>query len=313
MKKYMHKAILVIGLTLGALQANAQQDPQFTHYMYNTLSVNPGYAGSRGMLNVTGLHRQQWIGLDGAPMTQTLFIHSPLRNKNMGLGFSVVNDKIGPLNQTFIYGDYSYTVKLTQLLKLAFGVKAGVNMFQPKIADLHTISPNDPSFVNSTAENIIKPNIGAGIYLHHERWYIGASSPRMVENNFNLGNGGTNDTTTVKELRHYFFIAGLIFPIGNDIKIKPTTKVKMVKNAPIAIDATAEVILRDKFSVGAGMRLKDSFYGMFGYQFTDQFRAGLSYDYTTTRLQNVNNGTVELMISYDFIFNKEKLKSPRYF
>lgn len=309
----MHKAILVLGLTLGALQANAQQDPQFTHYMYNTLSVNPGYAGSRGMLNVTGLHRQQWIGLDGAPMTQTLFIHSPLRNKNMGLGFSVVNDKIGPLNQTFIYGDYSYTVKLTQLLKLAFGVKAGINMFQPKIAGLHTISPNDPSFVNSTAENIIKPNIGTGIYLHHERWYIGASSPRMVENNFNLGGGGNNDTTTVKELRHYFFIAGLIFPVGKDIKIKPTTKVKMVKNAPIAIDATAEVILRDKFSVGAGMRLKDSFYGMFGYQFTDQFRAGLSYDYTTTRLQNVNNGTVELMISYDFIFNKEKLKSPRYF
>jgi len=172
----MKKLIIIGMLTLFVtLKVTAQQDPHFTHYMYNTLSVNPAYAGSKGVMNISALHRQQWIGLDGAPTTQTLFIHSPLKNKKMGLGFSVVNDRIGPLNQTFFYADYSYTVKLAEKLKLSFGVKAGFNWFQPKIAGLHTIQGGDPSFVGSTTESVIKPNVGAGIYLHHDYWYLGVS------------------------------------------------------------------------------------------------------------------------------------------
>ncbi|TND03510.1 MAG: hypothetical protein FD123_3931 [Bacteroidetes bacterium] len=313
MKKYISIAIFIVGGLLLTPGLYAQQDPQFTHYMYNTLSVNPAYAGSRGLLNISALHRQQWIGLDGAPMTQTVFVHSPLRNRKMALGFSAVNDRIGPLNQTFLYGDYSYTVKLTELLRLSFGVKAGVHWFQPKISTLSTIAANDPSFVNSTVENTIKPNVGGGIYLHHENWYFGASSPRMIESNFNLGNSSSGDTTQIRELRHYFFIAGGIFPVSPAIKLKPTAKLKMVQNAPFSIDATVEALLDNRFSIGAGMRLNDCFYGMVGYQFSDQFKAGLSYDFSTTKIQKVSNGTVEIMLSYDFLFNNNKLKSPRYF
>jgi type IX secretion system PorP/SprF family membrane protein len=308
----MKKLILFFAITLSAFTLNAQQDPQFSHYMYNTISVNPAYAGSRGVLNITGLHRSQWIGLEGAPTSQTLTLNTPLRNRKMGVGLSVVNDKIGPINQTFIYGDYSYTVRLTQKLKLAFGMKAGINWFQPKISSLNTIQNNDPSFVGSTMESVIKPNIGAGIYLHREDWYIGASSPRLVQNKFNLGGSG-NDTTSVLEERHMFFIAGYLWTVNPQLKLKPTAQLKMVQDAPMSIDATLEALIRNKFSIGAGLRVGDSFYGMLGYQFTDQFRVGFAYDYTTTRLQNVNNGTVEFMLSYDFYFNNDKLKSPRYF
>jgi type IX secretion system PorP/SprF family membrane protein len=310
----MKKLILICIATiaLSSLKLSAQQDPQFTHYMYNTLSVNPAYAGSRDVLNISALHRQQWIGLDGAPTTQTVFIHSPLKNRKMGLGFSVINDRIGPINQTFFYGDYSYTVKLSESLKLSFGVKAGVNWFQPKISSLNTIQANDPSFVGSTLESTIKPNVGAGIYLHHDNWYVGASAPRLVQNSFDLG-GKKNDTTALMELRHVFLIGGAVIPITSDIKLKPTFMVKMVKNSPVSIDATVEALFREKFSVGAGIRYKDSFYGLVGYQFTSQFRAGLSYDYTSSRLQNVSNGTVEIMLSYDFLNKQDKLRSPRYF
>lgn len=305
---------ILIGILLpgAAAQLSAQQDPQFTHYMYNTLSVNPAYAGSRDVLNISALHRQQWVGLDGAPTTQTVAIHTPLRNRKMGVGFSVVNDRIGPLNQTFFYADYSYSVRLTETIKLSFGLKAGLNWFQPKIADLHTITANDPSFTGSTMESVIRPNLGAGIYLHHDRWYVGASAPRLIQNKFNLGGSG-NDTASVMELRHMFFIAGGVIPISSELKLKPTAQVKVVQNAPLSVDATLELLVRDRFSIGGGMRYKDSYYGMAGYQFSSQFRAGISYDYTSTRLQNVNNGTVEVMLSYDFLNKQDKLRSPRYF
>lgn len=310
----MKKLILLSAFALTILSGKiyAQQDPQFSHYMYNTVSVNPAYAGSRDVLNITGLHRSQWIGLDGAPTSQTLSMNTPLRNRKMGIGLSVVNDKIGPINQTFIYADYSYNVKLTETLKLAFGVKAGVNWFQPKVAALETVQGNDPSFVNSTLETVMKPNVGAGIYLHSEKFYVGASVPRLLENKFNMSTGNT-DTTSVKELRHMFFIAGYIWPVNNQLKLKPSAQLKLVQNAPMSIDATVEAIIRDKFSLGAGVRVGDSYYGMVGYQFNNQFRAGFAYDYSSTKLQNVNNGTVELMISYDFMFNNDKLRSPRYF
>lgn len=305
---------ILIGILLpgAAAQLSAQQDPQFTHYMYNTLSVNPAYAGSRDVLNISALHRQQWVGLDGAPTTQTVAIHTPLRNRKMGVGFSVVNDRIGPLNQTFFYADYSYSVRLTETIKLSFGLKAGLNWFQPKIADLHTITANDPSFTGSTMESVIRPNLGAGIYLHHDHWYVGASAPRLIQNKFNLGGSG-NDTASVMELRHMFFIAGGVIPISSELKLKPTAQVKVVQNAPLSVDATLELLVRDRFSIGGGMRYKDSYYGMAGYQFSSQFRAGISYDYTSTRLQNVNNGTVEVMLSYDFLNKQDKLRSPRYF
>jgi type IX secretion system PorP/SprF family membrane protein len=310
MKKLI--AICFVCAAFCQLRLSAQQDPHFTQYMYNTLSVNPAYAGSRDVMNISLLNRNQWMGLEGAPRTQTLFIHSPLKNRKMGLGFSVINDRIGPINQTFFYADYSYTVRLTEILKLSFGVKAGVNWFQPKISELNTIQGNDPSFTGSTTQSVMKPNLGAGIYLHHDNWYIGASAPRLVENRMYLG-PDRNDTNSILEVRHIFLIGGAMIPVSSDIKLKPTFNVKLVKNAPVSIDATLELLFRDRFSIGGGMRYRDCYYGMAGYQFTSQFRGGLAFDYTTSKLQGVNNGTVEIMLSYDFLNKQSKIRSPRYF
>ncbi len=310
MKKVI--SILALVIATGTVELKSQQDPQFTHYMYNTVNVNPAYAGTRDVFNINLLHRSQWVGLDGAPTSQTLSFNTPLRNKKMGVGLSVVNDRIGPINQTFIYADYSYTVKLTEKMKLSFGMKAGINWFQPKISSLSTVQGNDPSFIEASATNTIKPNIGAGIYLHHDNWYVGVSSPRLVENKFKLGSI-SNDTASLKENRHTFFIAGCIIPVTKDLKLKPTVMVKTVVNSPISIDATLEALIYNKFSLGAGVRVNDSFYAMLGYQFSTQFKASFAYDYTTTRLQNINNGTIEIMLNYDFFFNNDKLRSPRYF
>lgn len=309
-KKNMKKILSILIMMLLAGTITAQQDPQFTQYMYNTISVNPGYAGSRGALTLGGLHRSQWVGIEGAPVTQTVFIHSPVFNEKVGLGFSAVNDKIGPINQTFMYGDFAYHFKLTKALKLALGVKAGVNMFQPKIASLATDQANDPSFVNTTIRRTIAPNVGAGFYLYNENFYIGASSPKMLQNKLNVGDTAQ---ANILEKRHMFFIGGLIIKVSDNVKLKPTVLTKITEGAPVSIDGTVEALFNDKWSIGVAHRLKESVSGLFGVNITQQLKAGFAYDYTLTKLQKYNSGSFEIMLMYDFITKKDKLKSPRYF
>ncbi len=289
---------------------SAQQDPQFTQYMYNTISVNPAYAGSRGALTLGGLHRSQWVGIEGAPVTQTVFVHSPIVNEKMGLGFSAVNDKVGPINQTFLFGDFAYHLKLTKTLKLGLGLKAGVNMFQPKIASLETITANDPSFVNTTLRRTIAPNVGGGFYLYSDKFYVGASSPKMLQNKLRTGD---STQSNILEKRHIFLIGGLIIEASDNVKIKPTILTKMTQGAPLSIDATVEALINDKWSFGLAHRWKESVSGLFGYNVTQQFKVGFAYDYTLTKLQKYNSGSFEIMLMYDFITKRDKLKSPRYF
>lgn len=306
----MKSKIVIIGMLslLGVCTAYAQQDPHFTQYMYNTISVNPGYAGSRGALTLGGLYRNQWIGIDGAPITQTFYVHSPVGNEKMGLGFSAVNDKIGPINQTFLYADFAYHVKLSSTVKLGLGAKAGVNMFQPKLSTVSTTTANDPTFVNSNLQNTIAPNFGFGAYLYNDKWYVGMSAPKLIENSLKTGGGNV-----VSEKRHFFFIGGLILPVSDNIKLKPTLQAKVVQNAPLSLDATVEALINEKFSVGLAHRWKESVSVLAGYNITAQFKAGFAFDYTLSQLQRYNNGSVELMLQYDFIYKRDKIKSPRFF
>lgn len=306
MRKKIKIQFILIGLLLaaGLMEVQAQQDPMYTQYMYNTMAVNPGYAGSRGVMNITGLVRQQWLGIDGAPQTQTLVFHSPLTNKNIGLGLSVVKDKIGPINQTMIFGDYSYTIKVNESSKLAFGLKAGVNMIQGELAGLRTTEDNDVAF-SQDLENRVNPNFGFGMYYHSDKWYIGASIPQLLENE--------DDYTNVKQRRHYFLIGGYAWEINDQLTIRPTTLIKATVGSPLSVDITATLILRNKLWIGVTHRWSDSFGVLLGYQLTDQLRAGGAYDYTISDLSGYSNGTFEIMVSYDFYFKKTKLRSPRYF
>ncbi|MEI7594700.1 MAG: type IX secretion system membrane protein PorP/SprF [Bacteroidota bacterium] len=300
--------IIAIFLLTGTIGTYAQQDPMFTQYMFNTLSVNPAYAGSRGVLNITGMSRNQWIGMEGAPRTQTFFAHTPFRSENVGLGLSVVNDRIGPTNQTMVYGDYSYTIKITEKSKLAFGLKAGFSILKGNLLSVGTDQPDDQAFAANISYKPL-PNFGFGMYYHSERWYMGLSTPKIIENKTE----SSVEYSKLSEKRHYFFIGGFVTDINQDIKFKPSVLTKVTMGAPVSIDLNANFLFKEKLWVGAGYRIGDSFSATMLIQVSSQLRVGYSYDYTTSKLSNYNFGSHEIMLSYDFKYKKDKILSPRYF
>ena len=299
-------ALLLIGV-LFSFDSYGQQDPMYTQYMYNTLSVNPGYAGSRGALSLTGLVRTQWVGIKGAPDTQTLTVHSPIYNDNMGLGLSVVNDNVGPIHQTMLFADYSYSIQTTANAKLAFGLKAGVNVFQADLASLHPNQGGDPGIYNIS--NRLLPNVGVGLYYYSDKGYVGLSAPKLLEHNLKTG-----EISESKERRHYFIIGGYVFDLSENLKFKPSFLVKAVQGAPMSFDITANFLIKDKLGIGLAHRLDDSFSGLLQYYFTPQFRIGYAYDFTTTELRHYNSGTHEVMLGYDLFYrDNTRIRSPRFF
>lgn len=310
MNKVMKKLTLIFTTLLVSCIGYSQQDAMYTHYSFNTLAVNPAYAGSRDVITVTGLHRSQWVGFDGAPTTQTLTIHSPIFTESLGFGASLVNDKIGPIKQTSFYIDLSYKINLSSKTKLSFGLKGGGNLMQGDLNNLETTTANDNAFVN--IENQFMPNAGIGLYLFNENWYFGISSPRVLENSLTLSN---TVNTLNKEKRHYFFIAGYITKLTNTLKFKPTTYIKATEAAPLEADITAMLIFQDKLELGLMARTGDAVGALIGFNFNSQFRAGYSFDWSfqnTTGLYN--SGSHEIMLRYDIVnLKKDKIRSPRYF
>lgn len=308
MKQKIIKFAALFLLILGIGQVKAQQDPMYTQYMFNTLSINPAYAGSRGVLNATGLVRAQWIGIKGAPITQTLSLHSPLP-LSMGVGLSLVNDKIGPINNTLLYADYSYTVKVSTHGKLAFGLKAGFNIMQGDLTNIKTGGTNPDDAYSQNIKSPLKPNFGLGVYYYTDKWYAGISTPKIVENRLETG----TKTMGAKEQRHYFIIAGMIVDINDYIKFKPSVLFKYTSGSPLGFDLSANFLFFDKLWLGLAHRWKESLSGIVRFQITDQLSAGYAYDFTLSRIRKYNSGSHEFMLSYDFIFNKKKVISPRYF
>ena len=314
MKKINNIVKVFLGFS-GLLLSNqlfAQQDAMFTHYMYNTLAVNSGYAGSREALTVTGLHRSQWLGIEGAPITQTLTLHTPIFRNDLGVGFSLVNDQIGPTNTTAFYADVAYRLKFKSDHKLSLGLKAGGNLRQGSLSTLKVNEQGDQSFNNVQTQFL--PNFGFGAYYYTTTWYVGLSMPKLLENKFLDEKNGAK-TNLASEKRHYFFIAGTVFPLSSKIKLKPTTFVKVTEGAPVEADLTATFLLYDMVSIGAMLRTGDAIGVLAGYQITNQLAVGYSFDWSyALATGKYNGGSHEIMLRYDFIFNdKEKIKSPRYF
>lgn len=313
MKTYK-KIITAMIATIGGFAVHAQQDPMFTHYMYNTLSVNPAYAGSRDALTITLLHRSQWVDFKGAPMTQTLTVHSPIGNENIGLGLTVSNDKIGPVNNTGIFADFAYRIKLNQKSKLALGVSAGVNIFQANLSALSLDQQADPSFQNNIA-NRTTPNFGFGVYYSRERFYAGISAPNLLENRYSKSSLGNGNTIAGKERRHYYLIAGAMIKINENLAFKPSMLVKVTAAAPIQADLTASFVMMKILLIGAMYRTNDSFGILIGVDIIKQLHLGYSYDYSYgVRTFRYNYGSHEIMLRYDFIYSsKKQIHSPRYF
>lgn len=298
----MKKIIILAALVITNL-VNAQQDPQFTQYFDNFLHVNPAYAGSSGMLSATAIHREQWVGFAGNLRSTTMSLHTPLNYRSVGLGLTAVNDVIGPIHQTAVYADFSYTLKLGKTARLALGLKGGVNMLNFNTSKWDDVQVDDPAFVN--VQNQISPNVGFGVYYHDEHFFLGLSSPRLME--------GSTSSTTYREQRHYFGIVGGIFPVSAKWKLRPSVQVKATMGAPISMDISLAGIFNDKLWIGAMNRWNAAAGGFVQYQITRQFRLGLASEYGMTPIRNYNNGTFEVLMSYDFNYKKSDVKSPRYF
>ena len=299
--------LLLLGGSLNPLKA--QQDAQFSQYMFNTLAFNPAYAGSAGLLNVTALYRAQWVGFDGAPQTQTLTANSPLKNKNLAVGGSLFNDVIGPAHTFGLYGDFVYRINFAKS-KLAFGVKVGFDIFQGTFTSLDIIDNSDPSF----AQNVngkFQPNAGFGVYYYAKKYYIGFSAPKLIRNTIY---DSVNDLPEngKQEINSYFTV-GYVFVFSRDVKFKPAVLFKFVQNAPAQLDINLNFLFVDRFWFGVMFRPGAAWGFLAQFQITDQLRFGYSLDLSTHEIQTYNKGTHEFMLSYDFGYNRTKIRSPRYF
>lgn len=284
----------------------SQQEPHFAQYFDNTLYVNPAYAGSKGIMNGTLLHREQWVGVDGRPRSSTFSFQSPLPYESVGVGLTAVNDVIGPLNQTMVYGDFSYSLRFKNKSRLAFGLKAGLNMINNATSTLKTTEESDPSFMQSTYFRT-NPNFGFGVYYYSKYWFLGASIPKILEQSY------SNVDRSALERRHYFAIAGMVVNLTPSWKLRPTAQFKYAFGAPYSLDISAAGIYRDKFYVGTSYRI-DAAVGVFvQYQLNSQFKVGLASEFGTQDIRKYNDGTFEAMISYDFDYQKKGIRSPRYF
>ena len=305
------KGLLTV-LLLGAMGAvYAQQDAQYTQYMYNTVSVNPAYAGSRGHLSIAALYRNQWLGLDGAPETQTLNIHTPMGYRGVALGISVVNDKIGPTSETYFDADFSYTIQTSWEGRLSFGLKASAHMLDIRYSELDEFEIDPQLQSQQDIQNKFSPNIGAGVYYHTERFYAGLSAPRILETT----HFDESSVSTAKEQINLYAITGYVWDLNPFLKFKPTILTKVVQGAPLQVDLSANFMLNEQFIGGVAYRWDAAFSGLFGFMVSDQFMIGLAYDREITELgaATFNDGSFEVILRYDFIRNVGNLKSPRFF
>lgn len=290
---------------------HAQQDAQYTQYMYNTVSVNPAYAGSRGHLSIAALYRNQWLGLDGAPETQTLNIHTPMGYRGVGLGISVVNDKIGPTSETYFDVDFSYTIQTSFEGKLSFGLKASAHMLDIRYSELDEFEIDPQLQSQQDIQNKFSPNIGAGVYYHTDRFYAGLSAPRILETT----HFDESSVSTAKEQINLYAITGYVWDLNPFLKFKPTLLTKVVQGAPLQVDLSANFMLNERFIGGVAYRWDAAFSGLFGFMISDQLMIGLAYDREITELgaATFNDGSFEVILRYDFLRNIGNLKSPRFF
>lgn len=293
-------------LVLTSMLNYAQQDAQFTQYMYNTITINPAYAGSRGALSIFALHRNQWIGLDGAPVTNTVSMNTPLNESNLGLGISIVNDKIGPTQENTISADVSYSIHTSEKFKLAFGMKASANLFSLDVNKLNPVD-NDPSLHDFN--NKFTPNIGAGIYLHSDKAYVGFSVPNLIETN----RYNDNEVAIFKEKINYYLMGGYVFTISNDVQFKPAGLLKITQGAPLQADISGNFLFMEKLTVGIAYRWSAAMSGMVGFQISEWLHIGYGYDLETTHLDKYNSGSHEVFLRFELFKNNTRMTTPRFF
>lgn len=292
----------------------AQQDPQFTQYMYNTMGINPAYAGSRGVISIFGMHRTQWIGVDGAPTTNNFSVHSPIGNRGLGLGVTIANDQIGPSVENDIAANMSYTINMDSDYKLAFGLKASASLLSVDFTKLNIYDPSDPRF-QYNIDNKFVPNIGAGLYLYTDNAYVGLSVPSILEaSHYDKSARDEGNNFMVKERMHYYLMTGYVMDLSYNLKFKPSLLTKIVAGAPLQVDVSANFLYNEKFTAGLAYRWSGAVSAMAGFQVSDAFAVGYAYDAETNKLASYNSGSHEIFLRFEiFKSSNSRMMSPRFF
>lgn len=300
---------LIIGIYLFLVASVvAQQEPQYTQYMYNPTVINPAYTGSQGYASAFGLNRIQWVGIEGAPQTANIAYQHPFQTKNMAIGFNMVNDRIGPTNLNYLNVDFAYTLLFKNSTRLAMGLKSGIELLSIDYTRLSIYNPEDPLFQNSLV-NQLSPNFGAGIYYYSKKWYVGASIPMLMQTEFY----DNVSISSAKRRQNLYLIGGYVFNINPMLKFKPALVSKVVAGAPLQLDLTANFLYNNRFTIGTAYRHSAAVSLMVGVNATDQLFIGYGFDMETTKLIKYNGGSHEVFIKYDFRKNAQKIETPRFF
>lgn len=300
-------------------EVRAQFDAMFTQYMFNETFINPAYAGSKEAMSATLLHRQQWAGFAGRPITTSFALHGPLLDNKMGLGLSVLSEKIGPLNRNLVYGSYAYRLQVHEGGTLAMGLMGGVDNQIHRFSDIKVSdeagAPLDPNFLQNTP-NIMAANFGMGIFYSTRTYYAGLSVPRLLDNDvkFNYNGSKTVKITSVRPSRFtYYLTLGNVFTLNEDLKLRGTMMIKAVRNAPVQADLSAVTLIREKIWAGLAYRTNSSLAIILGMQVTPQFLFSYSYDYGLNMIQRYSHGSHEIGLNYLFAFKGRQIVTPRYF
>ncbi|MGG5508008.1 MULTISPECIES: PorP/SprF family type IX secretion system membrane protein [unclassified Myroides] len=307
--KKVVKAMVLGGIGLFAVQQlQAQQDPQYTQYMYNHSNINPAYAGSREGVHIFGLYRTQWVGLEGAPKTATVAVNTPLGESGLGLGVSFVNDHLGVMDDNTFAVDLSYAIDLNYNYKMAFGVKGSASLLDVNYSKLNIYNPTDPVAAEDV-KNEFTPNIGVGLFLYSEKAYVGMSVPTLLTRS----RYDDNEIKTLREKMHLYVTGGYVFDLTKEIQFKPATMVKVEQGSPLQVDLSANFLFVDKFTAGVAYRWDAAVSGMVGFQVSDNFMVGYSYDAETTKLARYNSGSHEIFMRFSLFNGFKRVTSPRFF
>lgn len=325
--------LLAVLMLFTSHSSYGQQDPQYTQYMYNKLPINSGYTGSREVLSIRALYRNQWVGIKGAPQTATFSIHSPLKKEASALGFYMVNDRLGVTNQTWFSASYAYRVNLGKGVKLSIGINAGIQWYKSNLSDLKIENYGDVVFQQNVSR--VLPDVGAGLYLYHKYAYFGASVPNFIKGDLHeksvikqYANDNTGSFLSASRTPHVILMGGGVIPAGKVLKIRPQMLYRYIVSAaqkiPHTIDFNLSLLIYDRVNIGGsyrtsfhnkrtGLTNSDSFDAMIEVWPTKQLLIGFAYDYTLTQLGDYNKGTYEVIVGYDFNFEKKRVITPRYF
>jgi len=307
----LRKAVLALLIISGPLYSIGQQDPMYTQYIFNLQTINPAYVGSWQTMGFLALTRHQWVGFTGHPTTQTFSFQTPLSTQNVGIGFDVVHDKLGPEQRIMVNVDYSYRIMLDDIVSLRFGLKGGFTNYNNNLSSLQPYPDGNPDqALLGVIENKFMPNVGFGMFLSSPKYYLSLSLPRLIQNSFQENTG---NFSKMSEVRQFYFAGGIVFNLSENIKFKPTFMTKTIVGVPFQYDLSANFLLAEKFWIGGMYRSGDAFGAIAQWIINSRFRIGYAADFPFTDLKKYQQGVHEIMVSYEIAFMKRRYVSPRYF